>query len=234
MINVSIGKYSNGAIQLIDLSQISLLMISFSKDNQLVNILNKILKTDYENKKTHYIITSSRRLLQLELTGSELFFLRDIPEKSSFKSRSDFLNQINKEINHRLKILNDKKVKNFARYVSLNIWNDIKLTYQFMIVDDVWDLVVSKPKSIGLSMMNIILNGPIVGIHTIIASGISYRNILQQLIQINPVITDQLQKKFGIPEPKQLNVIGTELIFTPDDLIFLKKTGEMSIQRFFK
>jgi hypothetical protein len=234
MIPLIIGKNSSGKDQYVDLSTVPLLMISYSSEKQMFEILNRFFKINYEYNSANYLITSSRHMEQIIVEENQLFFLRDIPEKSRFKSRLSLLNSINKEMKRRIKILEGKKVKDFARYVSLNLWNEHKLTYQFMIIDDIWDIVIAKPKTIGLSMMNIILNGPLVGIHTILTSGLSYRNILQQLIQLNPIIREQLRNKYGMPEPQQINVLGTELIFTPDELIFLKKSGEMEMQRFFK
>ncbi len=64
-----------------------------------------------------------------------------------------------------------------------------------------------------------ILYGPSVGLHTIFESAISYRNLLQQLVQVYPILTLELQKKYGLPEPKQIRQLGHELIFTPDELI---------------
>jgi hypothetical protein len=64
--------------------------------------------------------------------------------------------------------------------------------------------------------MRIILYGSDVGIHTIFTSKLSYRNLLEQLININPSITKELQKKYGVPEPKRINSIGHELLFTAD------------------
>ena len=77
------------------------------------------------------------------------------------------------------------------------------------------------------------LFGPAVGIHTIFASGISYRNLLQQLININPAITDMLQEKYGVPEPKQISVMGKELIYTSDDLIFYRINGFEELEKYY-
>jgi hypothetical protein len=87
---------------------------------------------------------------------------------------------------------------------------------------------------LGIDLIRVMLYGPAVGIHTIIASGISYRNLLQQLVNTHPMIKEELQKKYGDPEPKQLNMIGHELIFTSDDLIFYKEPGQMEHLRLFK
>ncbi|MCY7361097.1 MAG: hypothetical protein LH629_03370, partial [Ignavibacteria bacterium] len=98
----------------------------------------------------------------------------------------------------------------------------------------IWDIVKAKPKKLTLDLMLILLYGPAVGIHTIIASGISYRNLLQQLVGIHPILTLELQKKYGRPEPKQISALGHELIYTPDELVFYKKQGSFEMERFFK
>jgi hypothetical protein len=81
--------------------------------------------------------------------------------------------------------------------------------------------------------MRIILYGSDVGIHTIFTSKLSYRNLLEQLININPSITKELQKKYGVPEPKRINSIGNELLFTADNVVFYKKAGSMEMVRMY-
>jgi hypothetical protein len=55
--------------------------------------------------------------------------------------------------------MKQKKILDFKRYTSLNIWNEIKLDYLFVFVDDIWDIIVSKPKNLGLNFMMILLSG---------------------------------------------------------------------------
>jgi len=121
----------------------------------------------------------------------------------------------------------------FERYHSLNLWNTVKLPYQFLLIDDIWNLVKAKPESLAISLFRIILNGPAVGIHTIMGSNISYRNLLQHLISLNPPIRKMLQEKYGIPEPTQISAIAQELILTPDKLVFYKKTGVANLEKYY-
>lgn len=212
-----IGKNSNGEDKLIDLFSTSLLMISYSQDEQLIKILKKLFDLNNESFLSKYLITTSRILEEIEINNeTDKIFLRDAPEKSLAK----FLNEINKQIAKRYKEIDKEKRDEFKRIV--------------LIIDDIWSLVISKPRSNVLLFINILLKGSAVGVNTIIFSGISYRNLLPQLIEINPEIKAELQKKYGILEPKTLNIIGTELIFTPDDLVFLRKKGEMEVERYFK
>jgi hypothetical protein len=159
--------------------------------------------------------------------------MRDDP-KIEFEKRIDLIDHILEEIVNRQKIMKKKKIIDFERYVSLNTWNDIKLEYQFLIVDDVWDVIVSKPLKLGLNFMMIILYGPLVGIHTIFASVLSYRNILEQLINKHPILTIELRKKYGFPEPSKISELGQELIFTPDGLVYYKKNAISDLLKYYK
>lgn len=230
-----IGKNSSGQNHSIDLSAIPLLMISYSDDAQLSAIFTQAYGSDYPYKKGNYLLTNSRRLHLWEIdTQLGHVMVRDEPELSNVTTRNKLLQLLREEIAMRYKILARKKITSFQKYLDLNTWNEVKLAHQFFLVDDIWDIVTAKPKSLGLSLMQILLQGPSVGIHTIFASGISYRNLLQQLTAINPAISKALQLKFGIPEPKVMSVLGHELIYTADDFVFYKPQGQRETQRFFK
>lgn len=60
------------------------------------------------------------------------------------------------------------------------------------------------------------------------------RTLSSPKIALHPSLTIEPERRFGKAIPKQMNVLGTELIFTPDDLIFLKEEGGMEMKRFFK
>jgi hypothetical protein len=57
--------------------------------------------------------------------------------------------------------------------------------------------------------------------------------LLQHLIELNPAIRKMLQEKYGIPEPTQISSIAQELILTPDNLVFYKKSSMMQIWKSF-
>jgi hypothetical protein len=230
--NLLIGKNSDGKDQYIDLTKVPILIISYCEEEQLKSIFSQFIFFNFVNK--NYLIANTRFFKDWGL-NKEYFhlFMRDDP-KIEFETRIDLIDQIIKEIVNRQKIMKKKKVVDFERYVSLNTWNDIKLGHQFLIVDDVWDIIVSKPLKLGLNFMMIILYGPLVGIHTIFASGISYRNILEQLIHKHPFLTIELRKKYGFSEPKKISELGQELIFTSEGFVYHKKSAISDLLKYYK
>ncbi len=225
-----IGKNSSAEQVAIDLSLVPLLMISYFHENQLTNLLSQFTKS-----KKNYFITNSRRLKKWELPiENNYIFLRDIPEIGNVTSRSMIVKLVLKEIEKRNKVLQKNKIDSFIKYHALNTWNKVKLDYKFIIIDDVWDLVTAKPQRIAMNFMMIILYGPSVGIHTVFTSGLSYRNLLQQLVLDHPEITEELKKKYGNPPPQDINNLGHELILTSDELVYYKKASIMEMEKFFK
>jgi hypothetical protein len=229
-----IGKNSNGENQLIDLANTPLLMISYCEEEQLSNIFSQLQSLSYPVKQNDFYISSLRKCRTWKIDIQNAFTLfKDEPDVGNVKNRVKMMKLVNDEISKREKIIKLKKLPDFKRYFSLNTWQEVKLSYQFFIVDDIWDLFISKPKSLGLSLMRIILYGPQVGIHTLFTSSLSYRNLLEQLISINPSITKELQQKYGVPEPQKINTLGSELILTAENLIFYKKAGSMAMEKLY-
>jgi hypothetical protein len=225
-----IGKNSSAEQVAIDLSLVPLLMISYFHENQLTKLLLQFAKS-----KKNYFVTNSRRLNNWKVPiENNYIFLRDTPEIGNVTSRSNIVKLVLNEIEKRNKVLQKNKIDSFTKYHALNTWNKVKLDYQFFIIDDVWDLVTAKPQRIAKNFMMIILYGPSVGIHTVFTSGLSYRNLLQQLVLDHPEITEELKKKYGNHPPKDINNLGHELILTADDLVYYKKASIMDMEKYFK
>jgi hypothetical protein len=225
-----IGKNSSAEQVAIDLATIPLLMISYFHENQLTNLLSQ-----FTTSKKNYFTTNSRRLNNWKVSiENNYIFLRDTPEIGNLASRSKIVKLVLNEIEKRNKILQKNKIDSFSKYYTLNTWNKVKLDYQFLIIDDVWDLVTTKPQRIAMNFMMIILYGPPVGIHTVFASGLSYRNLLQQLVLNHPELTEELKKKYGNPPPQDINNLGHELILTADDLVYYKKASIMEMLKLYK
>jgi hypothetical protein len=227
-----IGKDSAGKNQFIDLSEVPVLIVSFCDENQLTSIFSQF--GVFESSTRHYLITNTR-YFNLWKFDKERFrvFMRDEPEFDII-SRNDLINQIVDEIIRRQKIMKQKKTTDFRRYNSLNTWNDIKLDYLFLFIDDIWDIIISKPKKLALNFMMILLYGQYVGVHVVFASAISYRNLLQQLVGIYPILTIELKKKYGIPEPVKISELGHELIFSVEDFLYYKKGSITDMVRYYK
>ena len=227
-----IGKDSAGKNQFIDLSDIPVLMISHCDEMQLTSIFSQFGL--FESSTRPYLITNTRYFNTWKF-GKDRFrvFTRDEPEFDII-SRNNLINQIIDEIIKRQKIMKQKKITDFERYNSLNTWNDIKLDYLFLFIDDIWDIIVSKPKKLALNFMMILLYGQYVGVHVVFASAISYRNLLQQLVGIYPILTIELKKKYGIPEPVKISELGHELIFSAEDFVYYKKRSIEDMVRYYK
>jgi hypothetical protein len=227
-----IGKDSAGKNQFIDLSDIPVLMISHCDEMQLTSIFSQFGL--FESSTRHYLITNTRyyNTWKFDKVGFRVF-MRDEPEFDII-SRNDLINQIIDEIIKRQKIMKQKKSTDFRRYNSLNTWNDIKLDYLFLFIDDIWDIIVSKPKKLALNFMMILLYGQYVGVHVVFASAISYRNLLQQLVGIYPILTIELKKKYGISEPVKISELGHELIFSAEDFVYYKKRSIEDMVRYYK
>ena len=227
-----IGKDSAGKNQFIDLSEVPVLIVSFCDENQLTSIFSQF--GVFESSTRHYLITNTRYYNTWKFDKERFrVFMRDEPEFDII-SRNGLINQIIDEIIRRQKIMKQKKVTDFKRYNTLNTWNDIKLDYLFLFIDDIWDLIVSKPKKLALNFMMILLYGQYVGVHVVFASAISYRNLLQQLVGIYPILTIELKKKYGIPEPVKISELGNELIFSAEDFVYYKKGSIMDMVRYYK
>lgn len=239
---LTIGLDSNNIAHQIDLAQVPLLMVSYSYANELQRYFSQLLMADSGN---HFFIGNSRyyfsansrdldrnhpKTLSSQITPC---FLTDEPEKGTHTTRAKLLNAVLREMQFRERVMKKKKITVFEKYHALNLWNTIKLPYQLLIIDDIWNLVQAKPISLSIQLFRIILNGPAVGIHLIIGSNLSYRNLLQHLIGLNPPIRKMLQEKYGIPEPTQISAIAHELILSPDNLVFYKKPGSMDLEKYY-
>lgn len=236
----AIGLNSNNEPQYIDLAQVPLLMVSYSFTNELQRYFSQISNAQpagfsdgitAAEQAGNFLIANSRHLPSKPNGWS--YFLTDEPEIGSHTTRAKLLNAVLREMQFRTRIMKQKRITVFEKYHALNLWNTVKLPYQFLLIDDIWNLVKAKPASLSIQLFRIILNGPAVGIHTIIGSNISYRNLLQHLIELNPAIRKMLQEKYGIPEPTQISSIAQELILTPDHLVFYKKGGLANLEKYY-
>ncbi|MDO9156317.1 hypothetical protein [Sediminibacterium sp.] len=236
----AIGLNSNNEPQYIDLAQVPLLMVSYSFANELQRYFSQIRLAEpagfsggitAAEQFGNFLISNSRHLPTNPIGWS--YFLTDEPESGTHTTRTKLLNAVLREMQLRQRIMKQKRITNFEKYHALNLWNNVKLPYKLLLIDDIWNLVKAKPVSLSIQLFRIILNGPAVGIHTIIGSNISYRNLLQHLIELNPSIRKMLQEKYGIPEPTQISSIAQELILTPDHLVFYKKSGLGDLEKYY-
>lgn len=234
IIPFALGLNSNNEHQSIDLAQVPLLMVSYTETNELLPYFSQLSQGGIiaaEPAGSHFLLANSRYLPKD--TNGWSYFLSDEPERGTHTTRAKLLSAVLREMQFRERTMKQKRIPIFEKYHALNLWNKVKLPYKLLLIDDIWNLVQAKQSSLSISLFRIILNGPAVGIHTIIGSNISYRNLLQQLIALNPPIKKMLQEKYGIPEPTQISTIAQELILSPDRLVFYKKGSMGELEKFY-
>lgn len=99
-----------------------------------------------------------------------------------------------------------------------------------VLIEDVFDLVIPDKKGLGNQFLQLLLEGPALGIHMIIGSIRTYRNLLTQLIHLD--LNPKLRKQFGY-HFQNGEAIGAELILNTDDLVFFKSRHEHDYRRYF-
>ena len=226
-----IGKNSAADNVILDIGMIPILMISYCNEEQLGLIFKQFKGQDDLSR--NYLITNSRRFYQWEFSKNHFItFLRDMPS-FDLPSRAMILQAIMSEIKRRqLALKKERANEGLGPHPTIPM--NMATTKRFVFIDDVWDIIISKPKKNALKLMMIMIYGPEVGIITVFASIMSYMNLLQQLVHLHPEITLELQKQYGIPEPRLISEFGHELIFSTEDFVYYKKGMAYSLERYYR
>ena len=214
-ISVVIGKNSSGENKCIDLNEIHVLFVSYLHDKQLFEIIQQV--TGYENN-TYFISQNCAKELQLSKEKCSLY-IKDEPTSGNLYNRKEIFKQILKEIKRKRSSTVKKK--------------STTSQFRFLIVDNIWDIITSKQKQLALDLMLIIIYGASVGYRIIIGSTLSYRNLLEQVIAMHPVLIKELENQFKSPIPKRIDEISDELIFTAEEFVYHKKAKSLSIEKYF-
>jgi hypothetical protein len=101
-------------------------------------------------------------------------------------------------------------------------------TPHVVVIEDVFNAIITKNKYPGLSFLELLKEGPSVGIHFIIGSIRTYRNLLRQLIEVY-----YIQKSIEMNDVEATSLLGGELIINPEELFFYREKNEINYQRFF-
>ena len=215
-IPVVIGKNSSGEDKYLDLDQIHVLFVSYLHGKQLHEVIQQV--TSYENN-TYFISQNSTKELQLNKDKCSLY-IKDEPTLGNLYSRKEIFKQILKEIKQKRSSTSKKKT--------------LQSAIRFLIVDNIWDIITSKQKQLALDLMLIIIYGSSIGYRIIIGSTLSYRNLLEQVIAMHPVLIKELESQFKSPIPKRIDEICDELIFTAEELVYHKRVNSISLEKYYQ
>ena len=214
-IPVVIGKNSSGEDKFIDLDHIHVLFVSYLHSKQLNEIIKQV--TGYENS-TYFISQNCDKELQLNKEKCSLY-IKDEPTLGNLYNRKEIFKQILKEIKRERSSTVKKKSNT--------------IQFRFLVVDNIWDIISSKHKQLALDLMLIIIYGALIGYRIIIGSTLSYRNLLEQIITMHPILIKELENQFKSPIPKRIDEICDELIFTAEELVYHKRPQTLSLEKYF-
>lgn len=215
-IPVVIGKNSAGEDRHIDLDAIRVLFISYLEEQQLFNIIHQV--GSFVNS-TYFVSRHCLKDLQLDKECYRIY-IKDEPTLGNIYSRREIFKEILNEIKRKRN--NSKKKKEQI------------VTVRFLIIDNIWDIITSKQKQLALDLMLVIIYGATVGYRIIIGSTFSYRNLLEQVITMHPVLIKELENQFKSPIPMRIDEICDELIFTAEEFVYHKRVNSISLDKYYQ
>jgi hypothetical protein len=102
-----------------------------------------------------------------------------------------------------------------------------------IILHDVFDIILSRKKSIGMIFLKLLLMGKELKMHVVAASGSTYRNLLKQLAQMNPLVMEKFKTKLGLTGFQMSTSLGAELVMTAEDFVFFKAANQTDYHRLY-
>lgn len=166
-----------------------------------------------------FIYQNCANELQLNKDKCSLY-IKDEPMLGNIYNRMEVLTHILKEIKQKRSSATKKKT--------------LPPQIRFLIVDNIWDIITSKQKQLALDLMLIIIYGASVGYRIIIGSTLSYRNLLEQVIAMHPVLINELENQFKLPIPKRIDEICDELIFTAEEFVYQKRVTSIGLEKYYQ
>lgn len=132
-------------------------------------------------------------------------------------SRTKFMQRLKKEMLRRTKLVEARK----------------QVAPLIVVLDDVFDLLMNQTKSITRIFFELLISGSSIGMHMIAASIATRRNLLKQMMEMNPPMRKRMQFHFGCTCCDINTPVGAELVYTTDDFIFYKGKNEVDYLRLY-
>jgi hypothetical protein len=220
---IVVGKNSSGNDYIINLEALPNLFISYYEEEQLETIFNHLILDLINNKSPVQLAVSFSRKLSENLLP--LIVDRKIEIQFVHSETKEVINSIDEFISALfLELKNRRKIKN-KRIQKLSD------TIIVVFIDNIFEVIMSSHKKIGLAFIELLVNGPHRSIYFITGSSGIYKNLLDQLINLSPALKRKLQgskHNLKIDEP-----LAAELIINPDGLIFFRERIKKDFVRLF-
>ncbi|HVG11819.1 MAG TPA: hypothetical protein VM843_02395 [Flavisolibacter sp.] len=224
---VTIGKTSTALDYSIDLAELPNLFVSYCDDGQIQQLSSSFIKELYINQ--------DRSDVQFAVgeTGSSEWMSFSPEIRFAFRSGNEFHNPTNTRDGFMLSLSREMhKRKALRKKLGAEAFEQT-CPYLVVFLHDVFELVLSSKKVVGLTFLQLLLWGKSLKVHTVAASCSTYRNLLRQFMHLNPIVKAKFKKVLGekslyIPES-----LGSELILTSDDFPFFRASPDLDYQRLY-
>ena len=221
-----IGKQSSGEEFIIDLERLPHLFISHSNDKQLQNIFIQLIGNIVQNEiELHLSLSLSRRMTLLikPLVPIESLFMEfnhNDFEDGKINSINEFVSSLIIEKKNRATLIKKSKIP-MAMFPAMIIF-----------IDNIFEIIMVQQKKTALSFIELLLTGAPVKMYFIMGSSGIYRPLLDQLINVSPVLKKKLKKSFQ--EQLITQPLGAELVINPDGLLFFRERNEKIYTRLYQ
>lgn len=228
MIPVAIGKNSANEVYHIDLTQLPHLFISYTTGEQISRFFASLTSAlNGGDSPVHFAIASTRRSAGQAVPAPGVVvhrFSAHDEEGSTVASREQFMLALSKEMRLRSAWLEKEKGGTTTRK---------PFPHMVILLHDIFDIILSNKKSIALSFIKLLLLGKMLRMHVVAASAFTYRNLLKQLIQLNPLVREKFKSFFDSGAYPVVTPLGAELVITAEDLLFFKPANAIDYERLY-
>ena len=221
---MKIGRQSTGEDHIVNLVELPHLFISHSTDVQLRQLFAALVAETQASWVFISCFISNRRLsgiVRAYLPTNRMF--PEIPLTDNIDEKpftvDEFIALLAAEAKERFESI--KRRKAVAK----------GLVPIVIFIDNIFDVIMSTRKKTPLSLIKLLITGTNVNMQFILGSSGTYRNLLDQLINVTP----QLQKKLAKPM-RALPVnhpLGAELVINPDGLLFFREKDDKIYQSLY-
>ena len=219
-----IGRQSTGEETIIDLRELPNLFISYSNDDQLpllyTSFIQQILLLDIPVAFSFSLSSRLAEHIQPLVADKSILiqFMHATHEAGKINTIVEFVEALS---------LEGKRRKALSKMHSPTS----KPTPLVVFIDDIFEVLMLPHKKTPLLFIELLITGAMQHIYFILGSTGIYRNLLNQIIHVNPSLQRKLKKPVQVLSYNQ--PLGAELVMNPDGLLFYRERDEKIHKRLY-
>ncbi len=222
---IAIGRNSNSDVYYKDISSLPHLFISYSYPEQLIALYKRYIAAIMRSKNTEVFLlfsagTAGKLLPVSDFAQQPHVCIYNAEEGGNISTRKEFFYTLLTLSNKRFRILKKQGAVSFDAY---NAMDKIKPMCRVIVfTDDTFSLLLPPNSTDAVSFVKLLLAGHNTGIHCIAASASGYKNLMNQLINLDVKINRHIRKFIADKNIHTLPPLAAEMIINAEDFIFFK------------